>query len=73
MFTDPLFLTIVIGGGIFAVSYILGRNSTANYVAPEVVIESTIDNLVADGYIKHYIDQETGEVELLRWNEPYPD
>lgn len=32
------------------------------------VVESTIDNLIAKGYLKHRID-EKGEVEILKYNE----
>ena len=35
------------------------------------MIESTIDSLIADGYIKHYRDNK-GEVELMKWWEETP-
>lgn len=46
---DPLLLTVLVAGGIFAVSFILGRNY--GLAKQERIIEATIDHLITDGYL----------------------
>lgn len=67
-FTDPLFLTVLIGGGIFAVSYALGKS--AGEGARDQTIENTILYLINERYVKAKRDQ-TGEWELLKFDEEF--
>lgn len=59
---DPLFQTILVAGGIFIVSFILGRNS--GMAKQEQIIEATINHLISDGYLASGQDED-GEVVLI--------
>lgn len=63
---DPLILTGLVAGGIFAVSFVLGRNSkdTVTFDQATSIIDATIENLCRDGYIHYYYDED-GEMEIL--------
>jgi hypothetical protein len=65
-FTDPLFLTVLVAGGIFVVSYALGK--AAGEGARDETIEKTILYLINERYVKAKRDNH-GEWELLRFDE----
>lgn len=46
---DPLILTGLVAGGIFVVSFLIGRSS--GMAKQEEIIEATINHLITDGYI----------------------
>lgn len=47
---DPILSTFILSGGIFLVSFMLGRWSKD--ATQEEIIEHTIDYLIRDGYLK---------------------
>jgi hypothetical protein len=50
-------------------AYVVGTGFGIWVARPGIkVVEATIDNLIAKGYLKHRID-EKGEVEILKYNE----
>lgn len=51
---DPTLSTIIVAGGIFAVSYLLGfsRGSAQQETTNEQIIAATIDHLINDGYLR---------------------
>jgi len=65
-FTDPLFLTVLVAGGIFAVSYTLGK--VAGEGARDQTIENTILYLINERYVKAKRDR-SGEWELIKFDE----
>jgi len=60
---SPLIGTVVIGGGIFIVSFLLGRWSQPDRT--EEIIENTINHLVDEGYVKTQKNIK-GELELIK-------
>lgn len=63
---DPMLLTILVGGGIFALGYSLGKShGQANQ---ETIIEATIDHLIKDGYVYSKKDAD-GELVLVKIND----
>lgn len=64
--TDPWVLTALIGGGIFIVSYLLGKS--AGEGDREQTIENTILYLINERYVKAKRDRE-GAWELLKFDE----
>jgi hypothetical protein len=64
--TDPWVLTALVGGGIFVVSYLLGKS--AGEGARDETIEKTILYLITKRYVKAKRDNH-GEWELLRFDE----
>ena len=68
IFTDPLFLTVLIGGGIFAISYALGKS--AGEGERDQTIETTILYLINERYVKAKRDQ-TGEWELIPFDQEF--
>lgn len=66
--TDPLFLTIIVAGGIFAVSYMLGK--MAGEGDRDQVIENTILYLIKERYVRAKRDNK-GEWELLKFDEEF--
>lgn len=62
---DPLTLTILVAGGIFAVSYLLGK--AAGQGDRDDTIEQTIMYLIRNKYVKAKRD-EYGEWELYRYD-----
>jgi hypothetical protein len=60
---NPYIATAVIGGGIFVVSFLLGRRSILD--RREDIVANTIDYLIKDGYIKTQKNIK-GEIELLK-------
>ena len=67
-FTDPLFLTVLIGGGIFLVSYMLGKS--AGEGERDQTIETTIMYLINERFVKAKRD-ENGEWELLPFDHEF--
>lgn len=61
-YIDPLIATLLISGGIFLVSFMLGKSHGEGKV--EQTIAATIDHLIDEGYIKTRT-LPNGEVELL--------
>jgi hypothetical protein len=66
--TDPWVLTALIGGGIFIVSYLLGKS--AGEGDREQTIENTIIYLINERYVKAKRDRE-GAWELLKFDEEF--
>lgn len=64
--TDPWVLTALVGGGIFIVSYLLGKS--AGEGDREQTIENTIIYLINERYVKAKRDCE-GAWELLKIDE----
>tara|TARA_R110000868_G_scaffold398071_1_gene671045 strand:+ start:257 stop:472 length:216 start_codon:yes stop_codon:yes gene_type:complete len=63
LFIDPLYATILVAGGIFFVSYMLGKSrGEGNH---EKTIEITIDHLIEQGFIKTK-NLPDGEVEMIQ-------
>lgn len=62
---DPLTSTALISGGIFVVSFLIGKNWEA--YSRERIIETTIIHLCDQGYIRHTTDEE-GEITILKAN-----
>jgi hypothetical protein len=60
---NPFMATAVIGGGIFIVSFLLGRWSSPDRT--EEIIENTITHLVDEGYVKTQKNLK-GELELIK-------
>lgn len=46
---DPFTQTLLVAGGIFIVSFVLGRQS--GMATQDKIIEATINHLIEDGYI----------------------
>lgn len=57
---DPVISTILVGGGIFLVSFMLGRWSRDTQ--HEKVVEHTIDRLIEEGFLKAVLID--GEIHL---------
>lgn len=66
--TDPWVLTALVGGGIFVVSYLLGKS--AGEGDREQTIENTIIYLINERYVKAKRDRE-GAWELLKFDEEF--
>jgi hypothetical protein len=66
LFDNPYIATAVIGGGIFFVSYMLGRGDRKRDM--EAAIETTIHHLNDNGYLSSYIDA-NGELCLRKLRE----
>lgn len=60
---SPLIGTAVIGGGIFIVSFLLGRWSQPDRT--EEIIENTVNHLIDEGYVKTQKNIK-GELELIK-------
>ncbi len=60
---DPMLLTALVAGGIFIVSYALGKSH--GQASQETIIEATIDHLIKDGYIYSKKDDD-GELVLVK-------
>lgn len=60
---NPVMATAVIGGGIFIVSFLLGRWSNPD--RSEEIIENTINHLIDEGYVKTQKNLK-GELELIK-------
>ena len=61
-YIDPLFAATVLSGGIFFVSYMLGKwRGEGNH---EKIIEITIDHLIDEGFIKTK-KKSNGEIEMI--------
>lgn len=63
---NPYIATGIIGGGIFIVSFLLGRWSIPDRT--NEIVENTIDYLIKDGYLKSQKNIK-GEIELLKLEE----
>ena len=63
---NPYIATAIIGGGIFAVSFLLGRLSIPDRT--DEIVENTINYLIKDGYLKSQKNIK-GEIELLKLEE----
>lgn len=59
---DPLLLTILVAGGIFVVSFILGRSS--GMAKQDQIIEATINHLINDGYVASKTNDD-GDIVLI--------
>lgn len=60
---DPLTMTLLVSGGIFFCAFMIGRGSVLS--SRDEIIESTIDYLAANGYVKTVVN-ENGEIELVK-------
>ena len=60
---NPYIATAIIGGGIFTVSFLLGRWSIPDQT--DEIVENTINYLIKDGYLKSQKNIK-GEIELLK-------
>jgi hypothetical protein len=60
---DPMLQTAMIAGGIFLVSYLIGRSH--GQARQEDIIGATIDHLIDQGYLYSERNAE-GEVELIK-------
>lgn len=60
---NPFLLTLLISGGIFICSFMIGYSWRKARM--ETIIDSTIDHLIADGYIATRKDKH-GDVELIQ-------
>lgn len=65
---DPLFLTVLVAGGIFIISYLLGKDSGNR--TTEKVIQETIVYLCNEGFVRYQRDK-NGEIEILKIEETY--
>ena len=65
---DPLTSTILIGGGIFTVSFLLGRDHGKK--SSEDIIEQTIVYLCKEGFVFYKRDP-NGEIEILKIEDYY--
>lgn len=63
---NPYIATAIIGGGIFIVSFLLGRWSIPDKT--DEIVENTINYLIKDGYLKSQKNIK-GEIELLKLEE----
>ena len=63
---DPMLLTFLVSGGIFLVSYLLGRSHGQE--KQELIIEATIDHLISDGYLCSSKNND-GEIVLIKISE----
>jgi hypothetical protein len=63
---DPMLQTALVAGGIFLVSYLIGRSH--GQARQEDIIGATIDHLIDQGYLYSERNAE-GEVELIRIRE----
>ena len=63
---NPYIATAIIGGGIFAVSFLLGRWGSPDRT--DEIVENTINYLIKDGYLKSQKNIK-GEIELLKLEE----
>lgn len=60
---DPLSSTLLVAGGIFLVSYNLGKQASRK--TSDEMIEQTIIYLCDEGYIKHERSRD-GEIEIFK-------
>ena len=60
---NPYIATAIIGGGICAVSFLLGRWNSPDRT--DEIVENTINYLIKDGYLKSQKNIK-GEIELLK-------
>ena len=65
---DPLLSTILISGGIFSISFLIGRDFGKK--SSEDVIEQTILYLCNEGFVFYKRDP-NGEIEILKLEEYY--
>lgn len=63
---DPLLLTFLVSGGIFLVSYTLGRSH--GQATQEQIIGATIDHLITDGYL-YSRKNDDGDTVLIKISE----
>jgi len=63
---DPMLQTALVAGGIFLVSYLIGRSH--GQARQEDIIGATIDHLIDQGYL-YSEKNDDGEVELIRIRE----
>ena len=63
---DPLLQTALIAGGIFAVSYLIGRSH--GQASQDQIIGATIDHLIEDGYL-YWTKDTSGDIVLHKINE----
>ena len=66
LFISPFWATLLVAGGIFLVSFKLGRISNDRKL--DSIIASTIDKLIEDGYIAVRKNSD-GDVELIPYKE----
>lgn len=59
---DPLVLTLIVSGGIFGTSFILGFGF--GKTEKDRIIEETIKYLCDDGFLKY--EDRDGEIEIIR-------
>ena len=63
---DPFLQTFIIAGGIFVVSYLIGRSH--GQASQSQIIGATIDQLMEDGYL-HWTKDNSGDIHLHKINE----
>lgn len=63
---DPLLQTILVAGGIFIVSYLLGRSHGQG--SQDKIIGATIDHLISDGYL-YWTKDTSGDIILHKISE----
>lgn len=63
---DPLLQTILVAGGIFIVSYLIGRSH--GQAAQDKIIGATIDHLIDDGYL-YWTKDNSGDIVLHKISE----
>ena len=63
---DPFLQTFLVAGGIFVVSYLLGRSH--GQASQDQIIGATIDHLMEDGYL-YWTKDKSGDIVLHRINE----
>lgn len=69
LFISPFWATLLVSGGIFLVSFKLGRLSNDRNL--DRVIAGTIDKLIEDGYIAVRKNSD-GDIELIPYKEIVP-
>lgn len=69
---DPFVLTALVSGGIFIVSYLLGKSAGEGNREQTIedTIENTITHLINERYVKAKRDRE-GAWELLKFDEEW--
>ena len=63
---DPLLQTFLVAGGIFVVSYLIGRSH--GQAKQDQIIGATIDQLMEDGYL-YWTKDNSGDIVLHKINE----